>query len=303
LRLDWETKVRLRAFNLWEQEQRHEVAASELWERALAMERSNPGPLELSEDLRKHLSPSDSRWVCWLKKSLSIGQTNWAATLEEVDRRRLVFALHKSQLDDVENAKHEIASVDIFVEKAQHLLEVKSKQCLILAFGSAVFLAGIIVLDWIWLSRYSTLPNFLETLRSVGFHDLNGYIFAMWVLRGAALSALSAALIYFFGSLARAFLHEATILWNRRHSLRLGRLFVYLKFAGVGREQLSKVREQLTIEDIERAFGWNLESSSAFRDMKPELMTRGSLADPARVIEAAAKLVAEVSKKREQQSA
>jgi hypothetical protein len=33
-----------------------------------------------------------------------------------------------------------------------------------------------------------------------------------------------------------------------------------LKFAGVDQDHLTQVRESLKVEDVERAFGWNLES-------------------------------------------
>jgi len=84
---------------------------------------------------------------------------------------------------------------------------------------------------------------------------------------------------YFFTSLARAFFHEATILRNRRHSVRLGRLLLHLKVSSVtSAKELKKVIDELDITEVERSFGWNLETSTAFKDINPEAMTTSLIA-------------------------
>jgi hypothetical protein len=295
----WNSRVRERAFFLWEQEKDLNVSAQDYWHRACDIERDSPAPLEIEKLFSDYLEPQKSRIPIWFRNLFGISRTDWKQTLEETDRRRIVFALHKNRLDDIDYSKHEIAAVDIFVEKAQRFLELKSRQWVALAGVAALLLAGVIAADFYWLTHRATIPQFFQdTMGKPGVPgEFGGLLFTMWVLRGAALSALSGAAIYFLASLVRAFLHEATVFWNRRHSVRLGRLFIYLKFAGIDKEGLPKMRGDLKIEDIERAFGWNLETSTAFRDIKPELMTKGSLGDVAKILDAASKMAAESAKR------
>ena len=62
-----------------------------------------------------------------------------------------------------------------------------------------------------------------------------------------------------------AFFHEGTVLFSRRHSLRFGRLFVYL------------MSDHMKREDLEAVFNWNAEFSTAFRDIRAEGIAKSPL--------------------------
>lgn len=168
----------------------------------------------------------------------------------------------------------QLATIDVFVEKAQHFLtERADKQerygklaafCTLIAMASSFAFALWYVVSWAppaSLQSQKAMPlviNFLEFLALLG------------PLLGIA---------YFFTSLARAFFHEATILRNRRHSVRLGRLLLHLKVSSAtSAEALTDIIKELDITEMERSFGWNLETSTAFKDINAEAMTTSLIA-------------------------
>jgi hypothetical protein len=69
------------------------------------------------------------------------------------------------------------------------------------------------------------------------------------------------ALVKYFVALARSFFHEAATLLDRRHALRFGRLYVYLEPG------------DLTLSALAEAFDWNRQATSAFLDIRPEVVT------------------------------
>src|SRR3989338_698250 len=85
--------------------------------------------------------------------------------------------------------------------------------------------------------------------------DTTGSLIFM-IIKGGAAAGLVIASAMFLMHLARALFHEATILFNRRHALRFGRLFIYLK------------EGEISLEDLEKAFKWNDEFSTAFKDIR-----------------------------------
>ena len=95
------------------------------------------------------------------------------------------------------------------------------------------------------------------------------------VLATAGMVGLVLGAVYVLVMVARASFHEGTILRNRRHSLRLGRLFLYLKLTSASNaHDLRELKKsQLNAIEMESIFGWNLESSSAFKDIKGEAVT------------------------------
>jgi hypothetical protein len=78
------------------------------------------------------------------------------------------------------------------------------------------------------------------------------------VLKATTAGAIFGAAVYFAIALSRALLHEGTVLYSRRHALRFGRLYVYL------------TKGNVVFKDLEEAFKWNAEFTSAFKDITPE---------------------------------
>ncbi|NJN80528.1 MAG: hypothetical protein HC797_08680, partial [Anaerolineales bacterium] len=82
-----------------------------------------------------------------------------------------------------------------------------------------------------------------------------------------------------------SFLHEASVLRERRHALRFGRLYAYLKKGDV---QFSELQE---------SFDWNKMAVTSFLDVNPSAIAETLLhkfiesTAPAKAIEASAKLI------------
>jgi hypothetical protein len=85
------------------------------------------------------------------------------------------------------------------------------------------------------------------------------------ILKSTTAGAFIVGIATFLVSLSRALLHEATVLYSRRHSLRFGRLFVYL------------MSEKMTREDLVAVFNWNAEFSTAFKDIQAENVAKSPL--------------------------
>ncbi len=92
---------------------------------------------------------------------------------------------------------------------------------------------------------------------------LTSIYLTLYILKATAGAACVFGAIYFLATLSRAFFHEATILFNRRHSLRFGRLCVYLA-----------VKEKMSLKDLKDLFAWNAESSTAFKDIQADLVAK-----------------------------
>jgi hypothetical protein len=161
-----------------------------------------------------------------------------------------------------------LATTDIFVEKAQlHLTRrARHKYVLAVIFSilSLALLGAFLVAAWQRLDEFQWSQ----------YHGIHWPETLLFLTLKIAASGVCFAAIYFCAALTRAFLHEATILLNRRHAIRFGRLIVYLS-RGQG----------LDIKTVMDAFGWNLETRSAFLGLKPDVMSRGMLGQIGDVIE------------------
>lgn len=164
-------------------------------------------------------------------------------------------------------ARFQASYLDIFVEDAICHLSSRARTfyfmasiCILLAI--VVLVGGVkIIVD----SRPSDKAN-------IDNAQLIIKIFSSLAIGGLVLVAAKGLL-----SLIRAFLHEATRLLERRHALRFGKLFFYLKL-GDGFESIN-----LTLKDIQEAFQWNKETSTAFLDMKPDVIADTIINQLARV--------------------
>lgn len=192
--------------------------------------------------------------------------TDWSELRAELFARENLFVelIQRSRAQDFPNP-YETAATDLFVEKAQQHLTRRAGFHVVGAFVSGG--VGIIVIALAWYyANYHTIGAFLSEIGETKT-TLDTFIFLMWAFRTAVLGGLALAFVYFAVALCRAFLHEASTLYGRRHSLRFGRLIIYLQYA--------KANERVTInvEELEKAFGWNLVASSAFQDINPGKMT------------------------------
>jgi len=182
----------------------------------------------------------------------------------------------------------QLATIDVFVEKAQYFLTTRINQNERLAHGTTVATLAVMLVAIIFgLSVFDLSPFFQSFVHvpdppavNVANNQNSGSKSTDWetllfvFLGNTTLLGLLLGIAYFFASLTRAFLHEATILKNRRHSVRLGRLVLHMKVSSArSPEHLAEIIAALNINDLEQAFGWNLDTSTAFKDINPEAMT------------------------------
>lgn len=196
-----------------------------------------------------------------------VSEIPWAKIKAEVQTREKIVAEIATELKGKGfKASMEIAATDVFVEKAEHALTTRSAKMRRMSRACLGFLLTVVLLGLAVL--FGLVPEGLA-------HESGStQSTVLSALHNFAVIGIFLGLVYLGASLLRAYLHEATVLENRVHSLRLGRLYIYLKLASVEDGDLGHMRDTLAAADIERIFGWNIESSTAFKDIRPEYMTK-----------------------------
>ena len=182
-----------------------------------------------------------------------------------IDRHDLLNQLRgdfENKFKDKEYNHFEIAALDIFVEKAQAHLSRQGKFYMCagagLSFSAALILGAAIWLIHVW---------FVKPDDAIG-----GPAATVILFHNATLGALFLATVYLFVALARAFFHESTILFNRIHAARFGRLYVYLKYNRAPAGTIAGL-DKVDIDQLDKAFGWNIEMHTGFKDVSAEKMT------------------------------
>ena len=197
---------------------------------------------------------------------------NWTDEVADIDERHVAIAQTMASIDELGKKlpKFELATIDVFVEKAQNILDSRSNALRftgsVAAWGSvALLLIGFLLiyhhgLDAIYADKIAVLKG----VKSVpaGALALSTVDAIIIVARGLSLGGLIGGASVFLGKLAFASFHEAEVLSNKRHSLRQGRLFFYLKMAGP--DAIETWRQALDIASFEKAFGWNITTNTAF---------------------------------------
>lgn len=164
----------------------------------------------------------------------------------------------------------DLAVVDLFVEKAQQKLTeraTKHRREAGLYLIGALAILGLLAALLIGRTWLPELPRaaaasdpWSQTIQSI--------------LLTSGIAGVFFGAVYLFVMLARASFHEATILLNRRHSVRLGRLLMYLKLTSASTaHELQELKREMSSSEMESIFSWNLQSSTAFRDIKGEAAT------------------------------
>lgn len=107
--------------------------------------------------------------------------------------------------------------------------------------------------------------------------DLDGYILTLRLFQASAFATFVLLGAYVLHAFSRAFFHEGTKLRERRHALRFGRLYMYLK------------KDSFNVKEFEQVFDWNRDTATAFqqiKDISTETLQGKLLAMPADVIRA-----------------
>jgi hypothetical protein len=153
------------------------------------------------------------------------------------------------------NVRFQLAATDVFIEKAQQRLTGRARW--LFTFGGVlIFLTLGILGGGFYLIYMHTLSQEIQSPQI-----LNGYTTTLLILKNTALAAFILGAAYVTLSFAKACLHEGTNLFSKRHALRFGRLYVYLR------------HDQIKFKELERAVNWNIENSTAFKEIKAETLT------------------------------
>jgi len=170
----------------------------------------------------------------------------------------LIAAARDLQENGIENPM-KLAATDIFVEKAQLFLDRRGKLMYICgAVTAALAVAVLAIAAWYVFSRDP--KDLLQTHSSSD--KVSTQFLAVLLVKSTTAGAFIVGIVTFLVNLSRALLHEATVLYSRRHSLRFGRLFVYL------------MSNEMKRADLEAVFNWNAEFSTAFKDIRTDSITQ-----------------------------
>ena len=197
----------------------------------------------------------------------------WQQRVSDIgDRHQAIDAVRRDweKYEGIGGAAPELSFVDVFVEYAQDRLTLKAN--VFYAFGVALAIAVALILGYAYQHVSGSDVMLLFAQLEVSRRSLDPLVLFFVFMRNVGLAALVGGGAYFLGSLSTACLHEATILLNRRHALRQGRLYMYLKLIGAPGGS-PEPAEALTVDELEQAFGWNLQSSTAFRSIKLDPLT------------------------------
>jgi len=191
--------------------------------------------------------PTENPDVDWVRAA------RWNEIGWEVFERKALLLAAASDLrkNGVENAL-QLAATDIFVEKAQRILTTRANY--LYFFGAITSLCAVgLLLFGAWLLFHANVLDQLKIKDSKEWVS-TAYL-TVFILKSTTAGGFLGGVVYLLASISRALLHEATVLYSRRHSLRFGRLFVYL------------MSKEMTREDLEAIFQWNAEFSTAFKDI------------------------------------
>jgi hypothetical protein len=186
-------------------------------------------------------------------KALSSVSTDWAAIEIDVEERHRIITMAIRSMPYVaeEENKLFIAAADLFIEKAQVQLTIRARALALLGIGVLAVAAG--------LSAYFAI-HIITTLDASPKHNdgMNAADIVVFVVRSGGFGGFAGGIIYFLAQIAKSLFHEAIVLFNRRHALRFGRLFVY------------STGKDVSLGDLQKAFKWTDEFDTAFRHIKTE---------------------------------
>ncbi len=218
-------------------------------------------------------------------------ESGWKEVDQELKNRYQLILEAIESLKKVQKAEGEgswdsgvllkLAATDVFVEKAQRKLTSKAT-----ALRWLGILASVLLLSSLGFAAWRVAGSSLKD--TLGEETLNGYSLTFVIVKALSFGGFVFTAVYFLGELARALLHESTVLLNRRHALRFGRLSVYMK------------RGDVDIETLQKIFQWNDEFTTAFKDIQPQTLKSAGLGQmaelPPKVIKELAGLVENLRK-------
>lgn len=228
----------------------------------LAAGRSTGGDLDAQPQVTQPKGAADS-------SGRSPAAEQWSGIAEEVLwRKRLLMAAAQELRDRQIPNDFTLATVDVFVEKAQRELTTRAEQYRWWGSATAVgafalmILAALVLFVPIVLGFLSPPKEVAQPhLLAVGQRTDWGAV-VVSLVRYSTLGAFVVGAIMYLVFISRALLHEMVVLYQRRHALRFGRLFIYLH------------PDKISVTELQAAFNWNAEYRSAFKDIRAEKLVQ-----------------------------
>lgn len=163
-----------------------------------------------------------------------------------------------------------LSVVDIFVEKAQAVLARRAKYLIYGGILTVVFTFILLTIGFIYAIMGDYIHEFFVEKIIVNLKNkptdisklLSGYgLLIFLIFKSIAIAAFIYVTVKLLLAFARSFFNEGLSLYERRHALRFGRMYIYLK------------KGQVNEEWLEKLFQWNKETKTSFLDIKPEVIT------------------------------
>lgn len=172
----------------------------------------------------------------------------------------------------------QILASEVFVEKAQYHLGYRAWWY---NFAATALILSAVVAIGTFVFWYGKPLNqqYVDFVNSMKIGSLYYAAFDQ-VLTGGVFLGGAFALV----SLARSFLHEAAVLYARRHALRFGRL------------QLLLSEGKLDMKEMMEAYGWNIETGTAFERNESERRLKGIIGQVTELVSTLGKVVGDVAK-------
>lgn len=206
-----------------------------------APEKQKGGTLPNYEEVQKSLSEFNS----FLESIKSANKTWYEVGREVFYRKSILISAEKVLRNAGIDKSVEIAATDVFVEKAQKKLSIRALILLIIGIILALTALGFAIY----------MIFFLKTISLPETNQISTFVFTLLLLKTLSIGGLIFSIIYFLASISKALFHESLSLYNKRHSLRFGRLYIYLN------------KNNINFEDMEEAFNWNKDYPTAFKDI------------------------------------
>ena len=185
-------------------------------------------------------------------RSLTLSSPESEGYRKQLEDRHNLLTQATEQLAKIPETKDPLtlAATDIYVKNAQDHLTTRARWLI----GSGIALSLLTITLLVLLAYHISVLTVPEKLEALPF--------TLLLIKAISFTGVGLAAAYFLGALARAFLHEGIAAFQRRHALRFGQLYVYVR------------RGSITYTELSDAFQWHEPAETAFRDIKLEALTR-----------------------------
>lgn len=169
----------------------------------------------------------------------------------------------------------ELAAVNLFMEKAAGILTMRAAHCIMAGILFLILVPDIVLFSLYYFIIVDPTEYTIQSVLDQQRAD-STLAFLIWIVKSGTIAVLISVCLYFCVNYSRAFLHESTVLLNKRHNLRAGRLFLYTKLlnAEPGSRQLANIKEAVSLNDFERLFLLPESNTTLFSKIKPEDMPK-----------------------------